>query len=94
VTKVEAQNLGKYLIRSSFADGNAKSVQLRKNKENNRYFFRMVTNEKTQKDSTYNFIFQLMTIQIFDSVFNGAPVDFHVCNNTFKIVRDIKFKEY
>jgi hypothetical protein len=93
VTKVEAQNLGKYLISSGFSDGNAKSVQLSRNKENNRYQFRMVTNEKAQKDSTYDFIFQLMAGQISDSVFNGKPVDFHICDNTFKTVKEIKFKK-
>jgi len=92
VSKLEVQKLGKYLTRSGFADGNAKSVQLSKNKENNHYQFRMVTNEKGLKDSSYNFIFQVMAMQISDSVFNGKPVDFHICDNTFKTVREIKFK--
>jgi len=92
ITKDEAQKLGEYLVSSGFADGNGKSVQLTKNKSNKNYVFRMVTSKKAMKDSTYDFIFQLMAKQLSDSVFNGNPVDFHVCDDTFKTVKELNFK--
>ena len=82
--------MGAYLISSKFADGNSKSVQLTKDEESNHYAFRMVTTPKAAKDSTYNFLFKLMASQISDSVFNGSPVDFHVCDNRFKTLKVLK----
>lgn len=87
VTKEEANKLGAYLVSSKFADGKEKSVQLTKDDKTNHFAFRMVTNEKAAKDSTYHFIFRVMAMQISDSVFGGKPVDFHVCDNTFKTLK-------
>lgn len=91
IEKAEATKLGQYLISSKFADGRKKSVQLTKDEETNRYNFRMVTAEKAAKDSTYNFIFKLMARQISDSVFDGKPVDFHVCDNTFNTLKVLSY---
>jgi len=93
VVKEEAQKLGNFLVNSRFADGNRKSVQLTKNEESGNYIFRMVTNEKAQKEDSYDILFKAISIQISDSVFNGKAVDFHVCNNTFKTLRVIPFKD-
>lgn len=93
VTKQEAQKLGEFLVSSEFADGRKKSVQLTKNEESGNYTFRMVTNEKAQKEDSYDILFKAISIQISDSVFNGKAVDFHVCNNTFKTLRVIPFKD-
>ncbi|NVK53220.1 MAG: hypothetical protein HWD85_09815 [Flavobacteriaceae bacterium] len=92
VFKEEAQKLGKFLVRSEFADGKEKSVQLTKNKETNHYIFRMVTNPEAAKNKAYEILFKAVAIQISDSVFNKAPVDFHVCNNTFKTLKELPFK--
>jgi len=92
ITKEEATKLGDYLISSEFADGRSKSVQLVKNEENGNYVFRMVTNEKAQKEKTYDILFKALAMQISDSVFEGKPVDFDVCNNTFESVKYIPFK--
>lgn len=91
IEKAEATKLGEYLISSKFADGRRKSVQLTKNKESDRYNFRMVTTEKAAKDSTYNFIFKLMARNISDSVFNGKPVDFHVCDDGFETIKILSY---
>ena len=88
----EVNRLGNYLISSEFADGRGKSVQLVKNEENGNYVFRMVANEKAQKDKTYEILFKALAMQISDSVFSGEPVDFDICNNTFESVKYIPFK--
>lgn len=92
ITKEEATLLGNYLVSSEFADGREKSVQLIKNEENGNYVFRMVANEKAQKEKTYEILFKALAMQISDSVFSGKPVDFDVCNNTFESVKYIPFK--
>lgn len=92
VIKEEAQKLGKFLVRSEFANGNEKSVQLTKNKETNHYVFRMVTNPDAAKNKAYEILFKAVAIQISDSVFNKSPVDFHVCSNTFKTLKELPFK--
>lgn len=92
ITKDEVNKLGNYLISSEFADGRGKSVQLVKNEENGNYVFRMVTNEKAQKEKIYEYSFKALAMQISDSVFSGEPVDFDICNNTFESVKYIPFK--
>ena len=93
IEKTEAENLGNFLIRSEFADGKSKSVQLAKNEENGNYIFRMVTNPEAQENQQYEILFKVLAMQISDSVFNSQPVDFDVCNNTFESVKYLPFKE-
>ncbi|MFY0602897.1 MAG: hypothetical protein JXQ93_03035 [Flavobacteriaceae bacterium] len=92
VSKEEAQKLGNYLVSSEFADGNNKSVQLTKG-DNGNYVFRMVTTKEASENKTYETLFKIFSKQISDSVFNKAPVDFHVCNNTFKTLKIIPFND-
>ena len=92
ITKDQATKLGNFLVSSEFADGRKKSVQLVKNEENGNYIFRMVTNEKAQKEKTYEILFKALAMQISDSVFQGKPVDVDVCNDTFESVKYIPFK--
>lgn len=93
VQKEDAQKLGEFLVSSEFADGKKKSVQLTKDDDSGNYIFRMVTNDKAQKEDSYDILFKAISIQISDSVFNSQAVDFHVCDNTFKTVRAIPFKD-
>lgn len=92
ITKDEVNKLGGFLVRSEFADGNGKSVQLVKNEENGNYVFRMVTNKKAQEEKLYEYSFKALAMQISDSVFSGKPVDFDICNNTFGSVKYLPFK--
>lgn len=91
VDKAEAEKLGEYLLSSGFAGDNEKSIQLSKNDENGNYEFRMVTTKEASESETYEAIFKLYAEQISDSVFNGKPVDFHICNNTFETLKVIPF---
>lgn len=92
VDKEDVKRLGEFLVRSKFADGKTKSVQLTKNEDNGNYIFRMVTNEKVQKENTYDFLFKALAVQISDSVFSGKPVDFDVCDNRFKTIKTLSFQ--
>ncbi len=92
VEKEEAEKLGEFLVSSEFAGGNGKSVQLTKDEETGNYVFRMVTTKEAAESKSYETIFKLFTKQISDSVFNQSPVDFHVCNNTFKTLKVIPFE--
>ena len=81
VEKADAEKLGDYLVKSKFADGGKKSIQLTKEKDI--FVFRMVTTREAAESKMYETVFKLFTKTISDSVFNKQPVDFHVCDNTF-----------
>ena len=89
IEKGEAENLGNFLVRSEFADGRTKSVQLTKN---GNYVFRMVTNKDAQEKKQYEILFKVLASQISDSVFSGKPVDFDICTNTFESVKYLPAK--
>lgn len=91
VEKADAEKLGDFLVRSEFAGKNEKSIQLTKNEEGN-FVFRMVTSKDAAESKTYETVFKLYAKQISDSVFNKQPVDFDVCDNTFKTLKTIPFK--
>lgn len=63
-----------------------------KNDETGNYVFRMVTQEKAQKEKMYEVLFKALAMQISDSVFSSQPVDFDVCNNRFETIKTISFK--
>lgn len=93
VSKVDAEKLGNYLIKSEFSDGGKKSIQLTKNNKTNAYIFRMVITKKASKSKSYEAIFKIFAKQISDSVFNKQPVDFHICDNTFNTLKEIPFEK-
>lgn len=92
VTQQDAEKLGEFLIDSEFADGNPKSVQLTKDDTTGNYIFRMVTKKEAVENKAYEVLFKAVAIQISDSVFNKQPVDFEVCNASFKTLKTIPFK--
>lgn len=92
VQKTDAEKLGDFLVKSEFAGENEKSIQLSKDDQNGNYQFRMVTTKAAAESETYEAIFKIYAKQISDSVFNKHPVDFHICDNTFKTLKVIPFK--
>ncbi len=92
VEKTDAEKLGDFLVKSNFAGENEKSIQLSKNEDSGNYEFRMVTSKEAADSKTYETIFKIYAKQISDSVFNKKPVDFHICDNTFKTLKVIPFK--
>ncbi len=93
VEKVDAEKLGDFLVRSEFANGTEKSIQLTKDEKTNNYTFRMVTTKEASESKSYETIFKMYAKQISDSVFNKQPVDFHICDNTFKTLKVISFEK-
>ena len=91
VEKADAEKLGDYLVKSKFADGGKKSIQLTKEKDI--FVFRMVTTREAAESKMYETVFKLFTKTISDSVFNKQPVDFHVCDNTFNTLKVIAFED-
>ena len=78
-------------MKSKFADGGEKSIQLTKEKDI--FVFRMVTTREAAESKMYETVFKLFTKTISDSVFNKQPVDFHVCDNTFNTLKVIAFED-
>ena len=93
VDKADAEKLGDYLVKSKFADGGEKSIQLTKDDEKDIFVFRMVTTKEAAESKMYETVFKLFTKTISDSVFNKQPVDFHVCDNTFNTLKVIVFDD-
>ncbi len=90
-TKEQAQKLGEYLNKSGFTDGNEKSVQLVKNKETGNLTFRMVVANDFKQGK--DMVFKTFAKQLSKNVFNGEPLDFEICDNTFKTVKTFKFEK-
>jgi hypothetical protein len=87
VTDAQADNLGNYLVREKFADGNAKTVQLTKSGDTIQ--FRMVVKEGIDKDPAYSKTMKFFATMLSAQVFNGAPLELHQCDdqlNTLKVV--------
>ena len=87
ITEAEANSLGNYLIKSKFADGENKTVQL--NKSGNTFEFRMVVKKGIEQDQEYTELGKLMAAEISNEVFNGKQVDVHYCDeklNTLKVL--------
>lgn len=93
VDKKDAEKLGEYLVSTDFANSNKKSVQLTKDEKTKNYVFRMVASEEAMNNKTYEIIFKAFAKKISDSVFNSKPVDFHICDNTFKTIKSFPFDE-
>lgn len=87
ITEAEANSLGNYLIKSEFADGNEKTVQI--NKTGNTYEFRMVVKEGVDKDEENIELAKIIAAQFSADVFNGSPVEVHYCDNKLNTLKVI-----
>jgi len=87
VNKKDAQKLSEFLVKSGFYDGTAKTVQLDKNADT--FYFRMVVKEEKQQEKETVDLLQLFAFYLSDEVFNGAPVNVHICNDKLKTVKTI-----
>jgi len=91
VTKEQAQTLGEYLVEEEFADGGEKSVQILKDEVTGNLTFRMVVANDINEDQ--DMIFKVFAQALSTDVFNGEPVDFHICDNTFETIRAFSFSD-
>ena len=85
VTVAEADKLGRYLVSSEFFDGNEKTVQI--NKTGNTYEFRMVIKTGLERDQEVIDLMKLWTSELSTDVFDGNPVDIHLCDDQLKTLR-------
>lgn len=87
VTSKEAQALGDYLVKIGiFADdSNTRSVQL--NKDGSTYEFRMVVKKGLEQDQTVVEAMKIISLDLSNTIFNGAPVDIHLCDDKFETLR-------
>ncbi|MCB0457490.1 MAG: hypothetical protein R2776_00465 [Flavobacteriaceae bacterium] len=86
VTQEMATKTGEYLQEMGFTDGSAKSVQLTKDSV---YNFRMVVQKQFETDTTKDYSFMALGFLLSSEVFNGEALNFQLCDNTFKTVRNI-----
>jgi hypothetical protein len=86
VSASEANELGNYLVKSGFADGDAKSVQIRR--KDGTYQFRMVADMAQVNDETMPAFIQFRR-ELSDDVFDSNPVEIHLCNNKFETLKVI-----
>ncbi len=86
ITKETADAVGAYLEEMEFADGSSKSVQITKDSI---YNFRMVTQEKYHEDTSMDISFQALGFLLSTEVFEGEPINFVICDNTFTTARTL-----
>lgn len=84
VSKEVADKTGAYLEEMGFTDGTPKSVQLAK-EEN--YHFKMVVQQQYAQDTTKDINFKALGFLLSQEVFDGEPLKFHICDNTFETIR-------
>jgi hypothetical protein len=83
----EAHLAGQLLMKNNmYFDGRPKSVQL--DKKDGRYIFRVVEPEQPYITQPYENLAFLLNRNVFH-----APVDVEICDNRFKPVRKIPFKD-
>lgn len=89
VTKEDAENLGKFLLESGFNNSEGtKTVQL--TKEGKTYQFRMVVLEGYDQDEYYEEIAREFAGYISNYVFDGKPVEMHLCNDYLETLKVVK----
>lgn len=87
ITDAEVDSLGNFLVSSKFANGNEKTVQIRK--AGDTYQFRFVVKKGIDKDTTYLQNAKIFASDLSAKVFHNAPVQIHMCDeylNTLAVV--------
>ena len=79
ITEDEVDVLGAFLITEGFADGEVKTVQL--NRTGRTYEFRAVVRSGFEQDPEIREMFEDVALALSEYVFNGAPVDVHLCDD-------------
>jgi hypothetical protein len=85
VTPSKAQRLGEYLVKTGFFDGSKKSVQLKQ--DNKTYHVRIIVEKGLENDSEIIHLTELAARDYSRNVFEGSPVDIHLCNDHWSTIR-------
>ena len=88
VTEADAKKLGEFLVKEGFFDGKPKTVQLEK--AGSTYQFRMVVQPEKQNDEATAELMKTFASELSENVFNKAPVEMHICDETLKTVKVVK----
>lgn len=92
ITSEEVDRLGKYLIKSTFANGSERSIQLVKNE--NTYEFKMPIKKGIEQDDDYAITLKSFAKEISDSVFYGQQVDVHALDENLNTLRVYPMSSY
>jgi hypothetical protein len=92
ITDAEAGKLGDYLVSSKFADGTTKTVQI--TKQGNTYQFRFVLKDGADKDPSLPKTLKYMASILSARVFNGQPVEVHMCDDQLKTLKVFTGENY
>ena len=87
VSQADAKALGDYLVKEKFFDGRHLSVQL--TKEGETIQVRFPVKPGFEKDETYIDSVRALGQQISVNVFQGAPVEVHLCDGNLKTLRAV-----
>ena len=90
IRATEVDSLGNYLIRSGFADGNAKSVQI--TKSSIAYKFKFVVNKGVEKDTAYLKNGRVFAAEMSKLVFSDKPVEVVLCDAYFSPLVTVQMK--
>jgi rhomboid protease GluP len=88
VTKDETVRLGEYLVEADLFDGKPKTAQI--DKSGDTYKFRVIAMEGAERNPFFMVAFQQIGANLSENVFDGAPVEIHICDNDFKTVKVLK----
>jgi hypothetical protein len=89
VKETEAKKLGEYLTQGGFFDGSPISVQIQKSRDI--WEFRMVVKQGYEKDEKIVEDMKEVAAELSKNVFEGAPVNVHLCDSQFKTLRVVNF---
>ena len=86
VLQEKADQVGAYLEEIEFTDGTPKSVQITKDSV---YNFRMVIQKGLENDESMEMSFKALGFLLSKEVFDGAPLNYQLCDNTFTTLKTI-----
>lgn len=86
VTRSEAKKLLEYLISEDFTDG-SQEVGVRLDKSGKTYEFKVIVKKGMDTDPDFIKLAKTLSTEISNDVFGKAPVDIHLMDDNFKLLR-------
>lgn len=95
VTEDEAKKMGDFLLENKILfvnDGNTVSAQM--DKDGDVVIVRFVVQEKFFEDKTIHNQFQMIADMLSFRLYNGGPVEAHICNDKLKTQKAMKSNKF
>jgi hypothetical protein len=86
ITRSEAKKLLDYLISEDFTDG-SQEVGVRLDKTGKTYEFKVIVKKGLDTDPDFIKLAKTLSTEISNDVFGKAPVDIHLMDDNFKLLR-------